>query len=157
MKVQFPGERCIQFSCSVLSDSLRPPGMQHARFPCPLPTIRDYSCPLSQWCHSTISILCHPLLLLSSIFPSIRVFPIEEVYCIRWTKYWSFSFSINSSMNIQDWFPLGWTGWISLQSKELSRSSPTPQFKSINSSALSFFYSPTQTSINNYWKKHSFD
>ena len=102
-------------------------------------------------------ILCRSLLLLSSIFPSIRVFSIEEVYCIRWTKYWSFSFSIKSSMNIQDWFPSGWTGWISLQSKGLSRSSPTPQFKSINSSALSFLYSPTQTSINNYWKKHSFD
>ena len=54
-------------------------------------------------------------------------------------KVLEFQLSINSSMNIQDWFPLGWTGWISLQSKELSRSSPTPQFKSINSSALSFF------------------
>ena len=66
-------------------------------------------------------ILCPPLLLLPSIFPSIRVFPYESVLCIRWPKYWSFSFSISPSVNIQDWFPLGWTGWISLHSKGLSR------------------------------------
>ena len=67
----------------------------------------------------------HPLsslLLLPSIFPSIRVFSNESVLCMRWPKYWSFSFSISVlPMNIQDWFPLGWTGWISLQSKGLSR------------------------------------
>ena len=66
-------------------------------------------------------ILCCPLLLPPSIFPSIRVFSSESVLCIRWPVYWSFSFSIVLSMNIQDWFPLGWTGWISLQSKGLSR------------------------------------
>ena len=61
-------------------------------------------------------------------------------------------------MNIQDWFPLGWNGWISLQSEGLSKeSSPTPQFKSINSSVLSFLYSPTLTYICDYWKNHSFD
>ena len=60
-------------------------------------------------------ILCHPLLLLPSISPSIRVFSSESALCIRWPKYWSFSFSISPS-NIQDWFPLGWTDWISLQS-----------------------------------------
>ena len=66
-------------------------------------------------------ILCHPLLLPPSIFPSIRVFSNESVLHIRWPKYWSFSFSIILPMNIQDWFPLGWTGWISLQTKGLSR------------------------------------
>ena len=65
-------------------------------------------------------ILCHPLLLLPSIFHLIRVFSNESVLPIRWPKYWCFSFSI-LPMNIQDWFPLGWTGWISLQSKGLSR------------------------------------
>ena len=64
-------------------------------------------------------ILCHPLLLLPSIFPSIRVFSHETILHIRWPKYWSFS--INIPVNIQDWFPLGWTGWISLQSMRLSR------------------------------------
>ena len=66
-------------------------------------------------------ILCCPLLLLPPIPPSIRVFSSESIPLIRWPKYWSFSFSISSSMNIQDWFPLGLTGWISLLSKGLSR------------------------------------
>ena len=59
----------------------------------------------------------HPLLLPPSMFPSIRVFSKESVICIRWPKYWSFSFSISPSNDYSDWFPLGWTGWISLQSK----------------------------------------
>ena len=66
-------------------------------------------------------ILCHPLLLLPSIFPSISVFSNESALCIRWPKYWSFSFSISPSNEHQDRFPLGWTGWITLQSKGLSR------------------------------------
>ena len=97
-------------------------------------------------------ILCHPLLLLPSIFPSIRVFSKESVLRIRWPKYWSFSFNIILPMNTQDWFPLGLTGLISLQSKGSQESSPTPHFKSINSSALSFLYSPTLASIHGYWK-----
>ena len=68
-------------------------------------------------------ILCQPLLFLHSIFPSIRVFCNESVLHIRWPKYWSFN--ISPSVNIQDWFPLGWTGWISLQSQELSKVSNT--------------------------------
>ena len=64
-------------------------------------------------------ILYHPLLLLPSIFPSIRVFSTESGFCIRWPKYWSFSFNISPSNDIQDWFPLEWIGWISLQYKGL--------------------------------------
>ena len=86
-------------------------------------------------------IFCCPLLLLRSIFPRIRVFLNESALWIRWPKYWSFSFTSVLPMNIQDWSPLGWTGWISLQSKGLSRVFSKPQFKSINS-ALSFPYSP---------------
>ena len=66
-------------------------------------------------------ILCRPILLLPSILPSIRVFPKESVLHIRWPKYWSFNSASVLPMNIQDRFPLGWTGWISLQSKRLSR------------------------------------
>ena len=86
----------IQFSCSIVSDSLWPHGLQHARLPCPSPThgACSNSCPLSRWCHL---ILCRPLLLLPSIFPSIRVFTNESVLCIRWPKYWSFGFSISPS------------------------------------------------------------
>ena len=112
----------LQFSHSVMSNSLQPHRLQHARLPCPSPTPGVYSnsCPSSRWCHPTISSSVI-LLLLPSLFPSIRVFAKESVFHIRWPKYWSFSFSISPSMNIQDWFPLGWTGWISLQSKGLSR------------------------------------
>ena len=100
-------------------------------------------------------ILCCPLLLQFSIFPSIRVFSNE--LCIRWPKYWSFSSASVLLMNIQDWFPLGLTGWIYFQSRDSQESSPIPQLKSINSSVLSFLYSPTLTSIHNYWKNHSLD
>ena len=92
-------------------------------------------------------ILCHPLLLLSSIFPSIRVFSNESVVCFSWPKYWSFNSASILPMNIQDWFPLRLTSLISLWSKGLSRVFFTSQFQSINSSALSFLYSPTLTSI----------
>ena len=86
-------ESVSQFSCSVVSDSLRPHGLQHARLPCPSPTPRAYS----NSCPSTHLILCHPLLFLPSIFPSIRVFSKESVLRIRWPRYWSFSFSISPS------------------------------------------------------------
>ena len=88
----------VQFSCSAVSSSLQPHGLQHTRPPCPSPTPRVYSnsCPLSQWCHPTIS-ACRPLPLLPSIFPSIRVFSSDSVLHIRWPKYWSFSFSISPS------------------------------------------------------------
>ena len=78
-------------------------------------------CPLSRWCHSTISSSCQPLLLLPSIFPGIRVFSSDSVLHIRWPQYWGFRFSSVLPMNIQDWFPLGLTGLISLLSKGFSR------------------------------------
>ena len=106
---------------------------------------------------SNLLILYHPLLLLPSIFPSFRVFSSESALCITWPKYWSFSLASVLPVTIQDWFPLGWTGWISLQSKGLSRVSPTPQFKSINFPVLNFLYGSTLTSIHDYWKNYSFD
>ena len=88
----------VQFSRSVVSDSLQPHGLQHARPPCPFPTPRVHpnSCPLSRWCHLTIS-SSHPLLILPSIFPNIRVLFNESALHIRWPKYWSFSFNISPS------------------------------------------------------------
>ena len=87
----------VQFSRSVVPNSLQPNGLQHARLPCSSPTPGAYSnsCPLHWWCHPTI--LCRPLLLLHSIFPSIRVFSNESTLLIRWPKYWSFSFSFSPS------------------------------------------------------------
>ena len=89
----------VQFSHSVVSDSLRTHEPQYARPPCPSPTPRVYPnpCPLSQWCHPSILILCHPLHLLPSIFPSIRVFSNESTLRMRWPKYWHFSFNISPS------------------------------------------------------------
>ena len=102
-------------------------------------------------------ILCRPLLLLPSIVPSIRVFSNESVLCIRWPKYWGFCFSISPSNEYSRLisFRMDWLAPCS--PRDSQESSPTPQFKSINSSALSFLHSPTLTSIHDYWKIHSFD
>ena len=102
-------------------------------------------------------IFCHPLLLLPSIFPSIRVFSSESAVCIRWPKYWSSSFSISPSNEylVLISFRMDWLDLLAVQGT--LESSPTPQPKSINSSVLNFLYSPTLTSIHDYWKNHSFD
>ena len=99
-------------------------------------------------------ILCRPLLLLPSIFPSIRDFTNESALRIRWPKYWSFSFNISPSNEHPGLIPfrMDWLDLLAVQ-----ESSPTPQFKSINSLVLSFLYSPTLTSIHDYWKNHSLD
>ena len=113
----------VQFSRSVVSDSLWPHGLQHARPPYPSPTPRVYSnsCPLSRWCHPTIS---------SSVIPfssRLQSFPASESSQMsQFFKSGGQSIGVSASasalpMNIQDWFPLAWTGWISLQSKGLSR------------------------------------
>ena len=150
----------VQFSHSVMSDSLRLHELQHARPPCPSPTFRVYpnSCPLSRLCHPTISSSIVPFssCCLQS-FPASGSFQMSQFFA---SGGQSIGISASTSvlpMNIQDWFPLGWTGWISLLSKELSRVFPKPQFKSINSSVLNFLYSPTLTSIHDYWKNHSLD
>ena len=101
-------------------------------------------------------VLCRPLLLPPSIFPSIRVFSNESVLRIRWPKY-SVSASVSVlAMNIQNWSPLELVG-CPCSPRDSQESSPTPQFKSINSSVLSFLYNPPLTPIHDYWKNHSFD
>ena len=110
----------VQFSHSVVSNSLRPPGLQHARSPCPSPTSRVYSnsCPLSRWCHPTISSSVIPFNLLPpSIFPSIRVFSNESVLHIRWPKYGSFSFNISPSNDYSGLisFRMDWLDFLAVQ------------------------------------------
>ena len=102
-------------------------------------------------------ILCHPLLLLPSIPPSIRVFSNESTLHMRWPKYWSFSFSISPSKEHPGLisFRMDWLDLLAVQGT--LKTSPTPQFKSINSSALSFLHSQTLTSIHDHWKNHSLD
>ena len=103
-------------------------------------------------------ILYYPLLLLPSIFPSIRVFSSELALHIRWLKYWSFSFSISPSNEHPGLisFRMDWLDLLAVQGT-LRSLSPTPHFKSINSSMLSLLYGPTLTSIHDYWKNHCFD
>ena len=142
----------VHFSCSVISDSLQSHGLQHARPPCPSPATGacSNSCPLSRWCHPTISSSVVPFSSCLQSFPASGSFSSESVVHIRWPKYWSFSFSPSNE----------YSGLISFRSGlfDLTQeSSPTPQFKSINSLVLSFLYGPTLTSIHDYWKNHSFD
>ena len=112
---------------------------------------------------SNIFILCHPLFLLPSIFPSLRVFSNESVIRIRWAKYWRFSFSISPSNEYSGLIPFR-MDWLDLicslrDSQESSKVSflQAPQFKSVNSSVLSFIYSPALTSTHDRWKDHSLD
>ena len=142
-----------------MSDSMWPHGLQHTRPPCPSPTPRVYSnSSIESLMPYSHLILCRPLLLLPSIFPSIRVFSNKSVLHIKWPKYWSFSFSISPSNEYSGLisFRIDWLDLFAVL-RDSQESSPTPQFKSINSSVLRFLYSPTVTSIHGYWKNHSFD
>ena len=113
----------VQFSCSVMSNTLRPHGLQQARPPCPSPTPGVYlnSCPLSRWCHPTISSSLVPFSSCLQSFPASGSFQMSQLFA---SGGQSTAVSASASvlpMNIQDWFPLGWTHWISLQTKGLSR------------------------------------
>ena len=113
----------VQFSRSVVSDSLRPHESQHARPPCPSPTpgVHPNPCPLSQWCHPTISSSVVPFSSCPQSFPASGSFQMSQRFA---SGGQSIGVSASTSvlpMNTQDWSPLGWTGWISLQSKGLSR------------------------------------
>ena len=135
-------------SHSVMSDSLQPHGLQHTRQPRPSLSSGacSNSCPLSQWCHPTI---LSSVVLFSSSFQS---FPASGSFLMSWlftSGGQNIGVSASASvlpMNIEGWFPLGWTGWISLP-RDSQESSPTPQFKSISFLALSLLYGPTLTSI----------
>ena len=113
--------------------------------------------PIESVMPSSHLIPCHPLLLLPPIPPSIRVFSNESTLRMRWPKYWSFSFSINPPSDHPGLISsrMDWLDLLAVQGA--LKSSPTPQFKSINFSALSFLYSPTLTSIHDHWKNHSLD
>ena len=130
----------LQLSHSVVPNPLQPHELQHARPPCPSPTPGVYtnSCPLRQWCHPAISNSVVPFSSHLQSFPASGSFPISQLFI---SGGQSIGVSASASVlpkNIQNWFPLGWTGWIPCSPRDSQESSPTPQFKSINSSALSF-------------------
>ena len=153
-----------EFSCSVVSNSATPWTAAHQAT---LSITNSWSLfrPMSieLMMSSNQLILCHPLFLLPSVLPSITVFSNESVLHIRWPKYWSFNFNISPSNEYSglisfriDWLDLlARVPWES--PRDSQESSPTLQFKSINSLALSFLYSPTLTSIHDHWKNHSLD
>ena len=117
------GDTSVQFSHSFMSNSLRPHGQQHARFPYPSPTpgACSNSCLLSQWCHPTISSSLIPFSSCLQSFPESGTFSISQCFSSGGQSIGASASASVLPMNIQDWFPLGWTGWISLQSKGLSR------------------------------------
>ena len=136
-----------------------PHGLQHARLSClsPIPEACSNSCPLSWWCRSTISSSGVPFSSCFQSFPASGSFQMNHFFTSGGQSIGVSASASVLSKNIQDWFPLGWTGWISLQRRDSQESSPTPQFKSINSSALNFLYGPSLRSTHDYWKNHSFD
>ena len=137
----------FQFSPSVVSDYLRPHGLQHASLPCPSPTPGVYSnsCPLHHWCHPTISSSAVPFSSCLQSFPASGCFLKSQLFV-------SSGQTIGAStsvlpVNTQDWLPLGWTGWISLQSKGLSRVFSNTTVQKHQFFTLSFLYNSTLTSI----------
>ena len=149
----------VQFSCSVVSESLCPHGLEHVRLPClsPTPLNCSNSCPLSRWRHQIISSSVIPF---SSCFQSFQHQGLFQWvrFGSRWPKYWSFSFSISPSNE--------YSGLISLRIDGLDLFAVQGTLKSLlqhhsskasNSSVLSFLYSPTLMSIHDYWKNHSLD
>ena len=142
-----------------MSDSLRPHEPQHARPPCPspIPGVHPNPCPSNWWCHPTISSSVVPFSSYPQSVPASGSSPMSQLFVSGGP---SIGVSVSTSvlpMNTHAWSPLGWTGWSPCSPRDSQESSPIPQFKSINSLALSFLYSPTLTSIHDYWKNHNFD
>ena len=113
----------VQFNRSVMSDCLQPHGLQHSRPPCPSPTPRVYSnsCPLSQWCHPVISSSVIPFSSHLQSCPASGSFQMSQFFSLGGQSIGVSALTSVLPMNIQNWFPLGWTGWVSLQSRGLSR------------------------------------
>ena len=150
----------VQYSCSVMPNSLRPHEWQHARLLCPLPTPGVYSKLMSieLVMTSRLLILCRPLLLLPPVPPSIRVFSNESTLHMRWPKYWSFSVSISPSNEHPGLisFRMDWLDLLGVQGT-LKSLLQHHRSKASIFSALSFLHSLTLTSIHDHWKNHNLD
>ena len=148
------------FSHSVVSNSLWPHGMQHTRLPCPSPSLRACwnSCPLSRWCYPIISSSVLPFSSCLQSFPASRSFLMNQLFASGGQSIGASASTSVLPINIQDWFPLGWTGWISLQPKGLSRIFPrTTVWKHQFSSTQTFLWSSSHMCTHVYWKNHRFD
>ena len=149
----------LLFSRSVMSDSLWPYGLQHARLPCPSPSpgACSNSCPLSQWCYPTISSSVIPFSSCSQSFPASGSFLMSQLFASGDQSIGASASALVLLMNIRDWFPLGLTGLISLQPKGLSKVFSNTTVQKHQFSCAQPLYGPTLTSIHDYWKNHSFD
>ena len=143
----------VQFSHSVVSDSLQPHESQHARPPCPSPTFQVHPnpCPLSRWCHPTISTSVVPFSSCPQSFPPSGSFQMSQFFASHGQSIGVPASTSVLPMNTQDWSHLGLLVGSPRSPRDSQGSSPTPQFKSINSSALSLLHSPTLTSIEDHW------
>ena len=142
-----------------MSESLRPRALQHARPPCPSqpPRVYSNSCPSSQWCHPSISSSVIPFSSCSLSFPALGSFPMSQLFAFGGQSIGISASTSVCPINSQDWSPLGWTVGFPCSPRESQESSPTPQFKSINSLAHSFLHSLTLTSIHDRWKNLRLD
>ena len=150
----------LQFSSVAQSClTLRPHESQHTRPPCPSPTPRVHSDsrPSSQWCHPAISSSVVPFSSCPQSLPESESFPMNQLFVWGGQSTGVSALASFLPKKSQGWSPSEWTGWISLQSKGLSRVFSNTTVQDINSSALSFLYSPTLTSIHDHWKNHSLD
>ena len=148
----------VQFSRSVVSDSLRPHESQHARPPCPSPSlgVHSDSRPSSPWCHPAISSSVVPFSSCPQSLPASESFPMSQLFTWGGQSTGVSALASFLPKNTQGW-SLEWMVGSPCSPRDSQESSPTPQFKSINSSALSFLRSPTLTSIQDHWKNHSLD
>ena len=141
-------------SVAQLCLTLQAQGLQHTRLPCPSPTpvVCPNSCPSSQWFHPTISSSVVPFSSCPQSFPASGSSPMSQFFASGSQSIGASASASVPSMYTQDWSHLGWTGWLSLQSKGLSRVFSNTTVQSINSSVLSFLCNPTLTFIHDYWK-----
>ena len=146
----------VQFSCSVMSDSLQPHELQHARPPCPssTPGVHPNSCPLSQWCHPDISSSVIPFSSCPQSLPASGSFPMSQLFAWGGQSTGVSALASVLPKHTQGWSPSEWTGWISLQSKGLSRVFSNTTVQKHQFFGASFLHSPTLTSIHDHWKSH---
>ena len=149
----------VQFSHSVVFDSLRPHELQHARPPCPSPSpgVHSNSCPSSWWCRPATSSSVVPFSSCPQSLPASEYFPTSQLFAWGGQSTGVSALASFRPKNTQGWSPLEWLVGSPCSPRDSQESSPTPQLKSINSSVHSFLHSPTLTSIRDHWKNHSLD
>ena len=147
----------IQFSHLIVSHSWWSYRLQHAKLPCQSPTPRAYLCPSSQWCYSTISSSVIPFSSHLQFSSASGSFPMSQFFASGGQRTVASASGSVLPMSIHDWFPLGWTGWVSVQYKGLSRVSSNTTVQKCQLFDAQLSLGPTLTSIHDYWKNRSFD